>query len=134
MAEWTDIMQDKPTQLNSEQITKANLDLAERLFNEGVRLVYDEDGDTLFLNIGESQPQINVHITEGIYFCVHPDTLKIVGITILSFASDLLANNKLIRKAFPDALAVLKKNDGVIEWNGPDAQKIKPVFDLVMTR
>ena len=88
-------------------VATANLDLAERLFNEGVHVVY---------------------------ICVHPETLKIVGFTILSFASDLLANNKLIRKAFPDALALLKKNDGVIEWNGPDAQKIKPVFDLVMTR
>ena len=127
-------MEDKPIQLNSEQITKANLDLYERLFNEGVHLVYDEDGDTLFLTIGESQPQVNVHVIEGVYFCVHPETLRIVGFTILSFASDLLANNKLLRKAFPDALTELKKNDGVIEWNGLDAQKIKPVFDLVMTR
>jgi len=127
-------MVDRPNQLDSERISRANLDLAERLFNEGVHLVYDEDGDTLFLTIGEEQPQINVHVMDGVYFGVHPETLKFVGCTVLAFASDFLANNKLIRKAFPNAMEAFRVNDGVIEWKGQDAQRVKSAFDLVMTR
>ncbi len=127
-------MEDKPTQLDLVQVSTANLDLAERLFNEGVHVVYDEDGDSLFLTIGEEQPQINVDVVDGIYLCVHPETLKIVGYTVLSFASDFLANNKIIRMAFPNALQVLKDNNGQIDWRGDDAQRIKPAFDLVLTR
>lgn len=129
-------MVDRPNQLDSQRISKANLDLAERLFNEGVHLVYDEDGDTLFLTIGggEEQPQVNVHVIDGLYFGVHPETYKFVGCTVLAFASDFLANNKLIRKAFPDAMEAFRTNGGEIEWEGHDAQRVKLAFDLVMAR
>ena len=128
------MMENEPIEMDRDQIAKANFDLAERLFDEGVHLVYDDDGDTLFLTIGEEQPQVTLEVIEGIYYCVHPESLKIVGFTVLDFAADLLANNKLIRKAFPGVLETFKMNEGVIEWQGLDASKMKPVFELVMSR
>ncbi|MCI0441496.1 MAG: hypothetical protein L0177_20530 [Chloroflexi bacterium] len=127
-------MEDKPDKLDIEQIARANLDISERLFTEGVHLIYDEDGDTLFLTIGEEQPQINVHVIDGVYYGVHPETLKLVGCTIIAFASDFLANNKLFRRAFPKAIELFRANNGVIEWKGQDAQRLKPAFDFALAR
>lgn len=127
-------MEDKPTPLDGEQMSRANLDLTERLFYEGVRLVYDEDGDTLLVTIGQEQPAITTHVIDGVYLRIHPETLKIVGCTVIAFASDLLANNKLIRKLFPDALKTLRESGGTIEWEGYQARRIMPVFEFAMSR
>jgi len=126
-------MEDRPTPLNGEQIARANLDLAERLFNEGVHLVYDEDGDTLLATIGEGKQAITTPLIGGIYFRIEPETFKIVGCTVIAFASDLLANHKLLREAFPNALQAFKQSGGVIEWHGQQARKIMPVFMLAMS-
>jgi hypothetical protein len=127
-------MESKPTPLDGEQISKANLDLAERLFNEGVYITYDDDGDTLFITIGQGQPAITTHVVGGIYLRIQPETLKIVGCTVIAFASDLLANNKLIRKLFPNALESFKGTDGTIEWKGQKARRMLPVFEVAMSR
>ena len=127
-------MVDSPTPLDSELIGQANLDLAERLYSEGVFITYDEDGDTLLITIGQGQPAITTHVVDGIYVRIHPETLKVVGCTVIAFASDLLANNKLMRKLFPDALKAFEENGGVIEWKGPQAQRMAPVFEAVLSR
>lgn len=127
-------MKDKPTPLDMGQVSRANFDLAERLFNEGVHLVYDEDGDTLLMTIGEGKPAIATPVLDGIYFRIEPETYKILGFTIIAFASDLLANNKLVRKLFPNAPEAFEKSGGVIEWKGQQAQRIKPVFEFALSR
>ncbi len=122
----------KPTPLDTQQIMAANADLQDRLFNEGVHLVYDEDGDTLLIAIGEGKLAITKSSVGGVYLRVEPETFKILGCTILAFASDFLAKNKLMRKAFPDALTAMKASDGKIDLVGKDAQKAKALFEIVL--
>jgi len=125
-------MEDRPTPLDMERVARTNLDLSERLFDLGVNLTYDEDGDTLLVTIGQAQPAITVHLVGGIYVRVDPGTFKVMGFTIVGFASDLLANNKLIRKSFPNALKDLEDAGGEIEWKGLDAQRMSPVFEVAL--
>jgi hypothetical protein len=127
-------MVDKPTPLDWERMSRVNAGLAERLFNEGLHLAYDEDGDTLLITIGEEQPSMVTHVIEGIFLCVHPETLLIVGCTIVAFESDLLANNKLMRKLFPDAMKILRQKGGIMKWQGREAQRMMPIFELAMSR
>ncbi len=124
----------EPTQIPWPEIVKANTDLEERLFNLGVRLDYDEHGDTLLLTIGDGGSSISKQAIEGIYIKIAPDDYKIIGCIVIGFATDLLAKNKIIRKMLPDALAVLKASNGVIEWQGHNAERTRPIFEAAMIR
>jgi hypothetical protein len=120
---------DRPVPIDPEKINKANIDLSERLNLKGVRLTYDEDGDTLFVSIGEPVPSIAKPTIDGIYIQIDPSTYKIVGCTILAFATDFLGKNKLIRKTFPDALDTFKASGGTLELKGRQAEKTRLLFE-----
>ena len=122
----------EPTPIAWDKIAIANTDLNERLFESGVRLDYDEDGDTLFLTIGEGGPSISKEAFDDLFIRVDPTTYQIVGCTIVAFASDLLAKNKLIRKMFPGALEALRAAGGTIQWHGRQAERTKPLFDAAL--
>ncbi|MBI4310460.1 MAG: hypothetical protein HY681_01655 [Chloroflexi bacterium] len=123
----------KPVPVDWEAIARANADLQERLFNEGVHLVYDLDGDTLFVDIGEGGPAITKHLLAGMYVRIDPDTFRILGCTVLAFASEFLAKNKLARKAFPDAMTALKAGGGKVDWKGQEATRVLPLFEGALT-
>jgi len=127
-------MKDRPNGLDADAVTRANVDLAERLFNEGISVAYDEDGDTLFLTIGKGREAITEQVVDGIYFRIDPYTLKFVGCVIVRFVSDILANNKLARKLFQESFEQLRQQGDLAQWDGLDAQKIKPLFELASTR
>lgn len=127
-------MPNEPQTLDQDLIARANLDLAERLFKGGVEFVYDEDGDTLFVTIGAGANAITKHVVDGVYARIDPETLKIVGCTLLAFESDLLANNKLLRKLFLDGFQSLRESGDRIVWEGAEAAKTKPLFELVLAR
>ncbi len=129
-----EIMKDRPNGLDADAVAGANKDLAERLFNEGISVAYDEDGDTLFLTIGEGREAITEQVVDGIYFRIEPHTQKFVGCVIMRFVSDILANNKLVRKLFQESFEQLRRHGDLAQWDGLDAQKIKPLFELVPTR
>lgn len=121
-------MNDKPTELDMDSVAQNNLDLTKRLFSEGVTISYDEDGDTLFLIIGRPREAISEQIVDGVFYRIDPATLKVVGCTILGFESDILSNNKLLRKLFQDPFEQLKKQGNLVEWKGPQAQRVEPIF------
>jgi len=127
-------MKDRPDRLDTDAVARANIDLAERLFTEGISVAYDEDGDTLFLTIGEGREAITEQVLDGIYLRIDPYTLKFVGCVIIRFVSDILANNKIGRKLFQESFEQLRRQGDLAQWNGLDAQKIKPLFELVPTR
>jgi len=127
-------MNDKPKELDWDEVAKANIDLAERLFREGVSIAYDEDGDSLFLTIGEGREAITEQIVDGIYFRIDPGTLKVIGCVIIAFISDILANNKLARKMFQEGFAQLRQQGDSVRWEGLQAQKVQPLFELVISR
>lgn len=123
-------MKDKPDILNGEAVARANIDLAERLFKEGVSVSYDEDGDTLFLTIGEATEAISEQLVDGIYFRIESNTLKVVGCVIIRFVSDILANNKLARKLLQEGFQQLRQQRDTIRWEGLQAQRVQPLFAL----
>jgi hypothetical protein len=127
------MIKDKPIPIDPDKINKANIDLSERLNRKGIRLTYDEDGDTLFVSIGEPVPAIAKPTVDGIYIQIDPTNYKIVGCTILAFASDFLGKNKLIRKTFPDALDVFRASGGTLELKGKQAEKVKLLFEEALT-
>ncbi len=54
---------------------------------EMTRMFYDKEGDVLYLTIGQPQEAISREMGNDVLLRVHPDTGKIVGLTILNFAS-----------------------------------------------
>ncbi|MBI2918906.1 MAG: DUF2283 domain-containing protein [Chloroflexi bacterium] len=123
-------MIDQPEGLNVRAVEKLNIDLSERLFSEGVSIAYDEDGDTLFLTIGEGKEAVNEQVVDGMYLRIEPDSLRIVGCVIVGFVSDILANNKLARKLFQEDFEELRRQGDSVRWEGSQAQRIKPLFEL----
>jgi uncharacterized protein YuzE len=115
-----------------EEFAKANMDLSERLFKEGVFIDYDEDADTLFLSIGEGAEAVSEHLVDGIYLRIDPSNLKIMGYTLLKFSSDILENNKLFKTLFQESFEQLKSRGGSVEWRGIQAKKVEPLFALAV--
>jgi len=127
-------MSNQPEELNWDDVATANMDLGERLFKEGVSIAYDEDGDSLFLTIGEGGEAIAEQMIDGIYFRIDPITLKITGCIIVAFISDILANNKLAQKMFQEPFAHLRQQGNLACWEGLQAQKVQPLFALATSR
>jgi len=125
-------MSDKPDEIDMDLIARKNMDLTERLFSEGVKIAYDEDGDTLFITIGSPSEGITEQIVDGLYYRIDPVTLKVVGCIIIGFESDVLTHNKLLNDLFRDGFEQLRRQGDCIEWEGQQAQKVKPIFELSM--
>jgi len=123
-------MKDKPTEIDLNVVAQRNLNLTEQLFSDGVTIAYDEDGDTLFLTIGQPRQAINEPIVDGIFYRIDPTDLKVVGCTIIDFTSDILANNKLLRNLFQDSFDKLRQQGNTVTWIGSKAQRVKPLFEL----
>ncbi len=123
-----------PAPIEPEQITRANPDLGDRLFKEGVHLAYDEDSDTLFITIGEPKVGVAKPSIDGIYIQVEPTNYRIIGCTILAFSVDFLGKNKLIRKMFPGLIETFKASGNVLELKGQQAEKIRPLFEEALSR
>jgi len=123
-------MSDKPTELDMDLVARKNMNLTERLFSEGVTISYDEDGDTLFITIGQPSQAITEQIVDGLFYRIDPLTLKVVGCIIIEFERDVLTHNKLLRDLFQEGFQQLRIQGDLIKWEGQQAQKVKPLFEL----
>jgi hypothetical protein len=117
---------------DEEEFTRANINLSERLFNEGVSIDYDQDVDTLFLTIGQGSEAVSEQLVDGIFLRIEPSSLKVVGYTFLRFSSNILANNKLFQTLFQESFEQLKARGGSTEWKGSQARRIEPLFTLAI--
>ncbi len=54
---------------------------------EMTTLFYDKEGDVLYLTICEPQEAVSREMGNDVLVRVHPETGKIIGMTILNFAS-----------------------------------------------
>jgi uncharacterized protein YuzE len=54
---------------------------------EMTTLFYDREGDVLYITIGEPRPAISRELDNDVLLRVEPNTGKIVGMTVLNFAS-----------------------------------------------
>lgn len=52
---------------------------------------YDEDGDVLYISVGEPQKALGVDIGEGVVVRYREDVKEIVGLTILGVKERLLS-------------------------------------------
>lgn len=59
-------MNDESVEIPWAEISQANPNFSDRLFSEGVRPVYDEDGDTLIIVIGEGGVSLTKHAIDAI--------------------------------------------------------------------
>jgi uncharacterized protein YuzE len=125
-------MKNQYNYLDTDEYAKANMDLSNRLYEEGVSIDYDEDADTLFLTIGKGVEAISEQLVDGVYFRIDPYTQKIAGFVVLRFASDILENNKLFKALFQTSFEQLKAQGGSVEWKGAQAKKMEPLFALVV--
>lgn len=48
---------------------------------------YDKEGDVLYITIGEPQVAVSREMDNDVLVRIQPDTGKIVGMTVLNFAS-----------------------------------------------
>ena len=123
-------MNDKPNELDMDLVARNNMDLTKRLFSEGVTIAYDEDGDTLFITIGNPNDAITEQIVDGLFYRINPETLKVIGCIIIGFESDVLMHNKLLNNLFRDGFEQLRKQGDLVKWEGLQAQKVKPIFEI----
>ena len=128
------MMNDRPVELDYKAVALANGDLSERLSGEGVSITYDDDGDTILIDIGEGGEAIADHFVNGMYVRIHPVTLKIVGCTVVGFVTDILAHNKLMRTLFEEDFQRLIEQGGKREWTGIEAQRTSPIFEAALSR
>ncbi len=54
---------------------------------EMTTLFYDREGDVLYITIGEPQVAISRELENDVLLRVHPETGKVVGMTVLNFVS-----------------------------------------------
>jgi hypothetical protein len=125
---------DEPQPFDMERVGRMNLDLAQRLVDEGGIFAYDEDGDTLFITIGKPTPALTEHVLYDIYYQIEPESLRIVGATILKFAGRFLKNNEFFREAFEEDFQRLRAAGGVIAVLGESAHRLAPIFELYSMR
>lgn len=123
-----------PRQIGWDAIKRVNVDVGDRLCEEGVSIIYDEDGDTLLITIGEPRSAIAKQLAGSIYLRVDPVTLKYVGCDIVGLVSDLFANNSVFRKLFQETLEGLRRSNWQAELRGVEARKVLPFFDLAFAK
>lgn len=123
-----------PRQIGWDAINRVNVDIGDRLCEEGISIIYDEDGDTLLITIGEPRSAIAKQLVDCIYLRVDPVTLKYVGCDIVGLVSDLFANNRVIHKLFQETLEGLRRSNWQAEFRGVEARKVLPFFDLAFVR
>jgi hypothetical protein len=122
-----------PEPVDLEKVAEANFDILERLDKWGAGITYDEDSDVLLINIGHKPNEaITEHLIDTIYYRIDPDSLKIVGLTILEFMSNILAKNRLAQVAFGDDFSNLRAKGGSTEIEGADAKKLAPLFQAAI--
>jgi hypothetical protein len=122
-----------PEPVDLKAVAKANFDILNRLDKEGAGITYDEDSDILFVNIGhEPHEAITEHVIDTIYYRIDPDSLQMVGLTILEFMSNILAKNRLAQLAFGDDFNNLRAKGGSTEIEGADAKKLAPLFQATI--
>ena len=110
--------------VDTEEIRRANFDLAERIEAEVVTMDYNPEADALTITIGESQPAITEPLFDDIMYRLDPDTLKIVGIEVIAFFSDFVRRNKLVRKLLRNYLEELLPGKGDIVVNDPHDKEL----------
>ncbi len=123
-----------PRQVGWDAINRVNVDIGDRLCEEGVSIYYDEDGDTLLITIGEPRSAIAKQLAGGIYLRVDPVTLKYVGCDIVGLVSDLFASNSVFRQLFHGTLESLRRSNWQTELKGVEARKVLPFFDLAFAK
>ncbi len=126
-----------PTEpLDWEAVGRANLGLGERLFQAGLSIAYDEEGDTLFAAIGANQAYdaITEEILTNVFVRIGPASLEIVGFIILNFASDFLAHNKLAMEAIGNWFKDLRAMGGTVILEGSDAKRVEALLQIALFR
>ncbi len=125
---------DEPQPLDMETVGRLNLDVPQRLVDEGVTFAYDEDGDTMFITIGKPVPALTEHIIYDLYYQIELESLRIVGVTVLRFASRFLKNNEFFREAFGEEFQQLRSAGGVAKILGENAKRLAPLFEFYPLR
>ena len=54
---------------------------------EVTTMFYDKEGDVLYITIGKPQVAISRELENDVLLRVHPETGKVVGMTVLNFVS-----------------------------------------------
>ena len=119
---------DAARSIDAQEIAKVNLDLADRIDKEGVTFLYDDESDILSITIGKPCEAITEPLVDDIMYRIDPDTLKIVGFVIVSFTSDFLAKNKLVRKMLKDFTPDILKGAPYRIEDPKDQQKASKVL------
>ncbi|PIU55582.1 MAG: hypothetical protein COS88_04135 [Chloroflexi bacterium CG07_land_8_20_14_0_80_51_10] len=119
---------DAARSIDAQEIAKVNLDLADRIDKEGVTFLYDDESDILSITIGKPCEAITEPLVDDIMYRIDPNALKIVGFVIVSFTSDFLAKNKLVRKMLKDFTPDILKGEPYKIENPKDQQKASKVL------
>ena len=75
----------------------ANGNLLGRIDREGLSLLYDDELDTLFVDLGTHKDGLLEPLAENVFARVEPETLALVGYEITDFKADFLPSNRMFR-------------------------------------
>ena len=91
-----------------DRFAESNRDMVERMQRDGLFLVYDDQLDTLFVDIGPHVDGVLEPLTDNIWARVDPGDLRLLGYEIEDFRDDFLPNNR-IANALIDELHLFQR-------------------------
>ena len=80
-----------------DRLLDANRDMVARMDREGLFVLYDDQLDTLFVDIGASRDGALEPIVDNLFVRVDPSSLEILGYEIVDFRTDFLPHNRLFQ-------------------------------------
>jgi hypothetical protein len=114
--------------LDVEEIRQANLDLADRIDQEGITLEFNPEADVLSITIGAPKPSVTEPIFDDVMCRVAPRTLKITGFEVVAFSSDFIVKNKLVQKALKGHLQELRQRPEVVVSGAKEREQWKAIL------
>ena len=80
-----------------DRFLDANQDLVARMDSEGLFVLYDDQLDTLFVDIGVSRDGALEPLVDNLLARVDPSSLELLGYEIVDFRADFLPHNRLFQ-------------------------------------
>ena len=106
--------------ISFEEIRKANFDLGERIEAEGVTFDYNPEADVVSIIIGKPADAVTEPLIDDIMYRLDPETLKVVGVEIVTFFSDFLRKNKVARKLMRGYVELMLESKKPVPVTNPD--------------
>lgn len=105
--------QHRLTAFDRDLFLATNRNLMGRMDREGFFVLYDDELDTLFVDIGEHRDGVLEPLVDNLLARVDPGSLELLGYEIADFREDFLPNNRLFQPLASDLRLLHRPNERI---------------------